>query len=516
MRVVAVDSAGVRLSGVGEPLVDVHLEGRRVWSFRPTRAERLEERLVGWPQPLQRFLDGTASVRVDVDGASGFDQEVRFGPAERRVAVVDHEGRALVVDNSGRLAVTLGDQAAAGHGPLLDALEDVIRALGNAGVAAFPAYGTLLGAVRQGGFIAHDTDADVAYVSDLDHPVDIARESFRLQRVLEDHGHETTRHSAGGFKVQVRAADGTVRGLDVFAGALVDGHLMLMGELYTPYERSWLLPLRTVELEGRSFPAPADPERLLATIYGESWRVPDPAFSFEKDPAVERRLDGWFRGTRAFRHHWDRRYSDARNHGPNRRPHELAQLVHDREPGASVVDLGCGRGQDAVWLALQGHRVLGLDFAEAGFAHLARRAAHEGWPVEFHSANLLELRHTMAWGARLSRLDGPVAVTARHLLDATTERGRRHVWRLCRMTLGGGGRSYVEFLTGPTGGAGEMEPRTLLTPLDPDEVAAEAASYGARVVERSTHEAVHTGQPGSVGPPDHTLPACRMVMEWTP
>jgi SAM-dependent methyltransferase len=516
MRVVSVDAAGVRLSGTGEPLVDVHLEGRRVWSFRPEPGERADEHLIGWPQPMQRFLDGPAAVRVDVDGIVGFDEEVRFGPGEDRVAVVDHDGRALVVDNSGRLAVTLGDQAADGHGPLLDALEDVIGTLGAAGVAAFPAYGTLLGAVRQGGFIAHDTDADVAYLSRFEHPVDIVRESFRLQRVLQDHGHEITRHSGGAFKVQVRAADGTVRGLDVFAGALVDGHLMLMGELYTPYERAWLLPLGTVRLEERTFPAPADPERLLATIYGPSWRVPDPAFSFDKDPATERRLDGWFRGTRAFRHHWDRRYSDARNHGPNRRPHDLAQLVHDREPGATVVDLGCGRGQDAVWLALQGHRALGLDFAEAGFAHLAERGEREGWPVEFHSANLLELRHTLAWGARLSRLDGPVTVTARHLLDATSARGRRHVWRLCRMTLGGGGRSYVEFLTAPGGAGGGMEPRTLLTPLDPDQVAAEAASYGGRVVELSTHDAVHTGQPGTVGPPDHALPACRMVMEWTP
>lgn len=417
------------------------------------------------------------------------------------------------MDNAGRLAVTLGDQAGAGHDLLLDALQDVIEVLTGAGVAAFPAYGTLLGAVRQGGFIAHDTDADVAYISDREHPVDIVRESFRLQRVLQERGHEITRHSGGAFKVQVRVADGTVRGLDVFAGAIVEGHLMLMGELYTPYERAWLLPLTTVGLEGRTFPAPADPERLLATIYGPSWRVPDPAFTFTKDDAVMRRLDGWFRGTRAFRQHWDRRYSDARHQGPNRRPHELARLVHDREPGATVVDLGCGRGQDAAWLARQGHRVLGLDFAEAGFAFLAERAAAEGWPVEYHPANLLELRHTLAWGARLARAEEPVVIAARHLLDATTDRGRRHVWRLCRMALAGGGRSYVEFVTG----AGDaLDQRTLLRPLEPDRVAAEAASYGARIVEQTTHEAVHTGQPGTSGPPDHALPACRMVMEWAP
>ena len=45
-------------------------------------------------------------------------------------------------------------------------------ALEEAGVRPFLAYGTLLGAVRQGDFIGHDSDADLGYVSEHDHPVD--------------------------------------------------------------------------------------------------------------------------------------------------------------------------------------------------------------------------------------------------------------------------------------------------------------------------------------------------------
>lgn len=510
---VTVDGTGIGVAGRGEPLVDVHVESRRVWSFRPPPARAGVTRLVAWPQPLLRYLRGVAAVRVVVDGVVAFDQEVRFGPEDERVSIVDDRGRGLIVDNSGRLAVTLGEQGtAAGHGPLLDALHDVVTSLTAAGVVAFPAYGTLLGTIRQGGFIAHDTDADVAYISAHEHPVDIIRESFRLQRMLQAEGHVITRHSGGGFKVEVATADGSTRGLDVFAGAMVGDHLMLMGELFTPYRREWLLPTRTAELEGRPFPVPADAERLLARLYGEGWRVPDPAFSFTKDPAVEARLDGWFRGTRVNRHHWDRRYSTARHHGPKGRAHGLARLVHREEPEATVVDLGCGRGQDVAWLARKGHRAIGLDYADGGFAHLARRAQEKGWPAEYHAVNLLELRHAFGWGARLARLEGPVVVTARHLVDATSERGRRHLWRVCRMALAGGGRSYVEFLTGERG---PLDPRTLLTPLDPDAVAAEAASYGARVVAQESFGARHTGQPPSSGPMDQDLPACRLVMEWT-
>ena len=67
---------------------------------------------------------------------------------------------------------------------LMDALTTVIDALGRCGVAAFPAYGTLLGAVRAGKVIGHDNDADVGYISGHTHPVDVIRESFRLQREL--------------------------------------------------------------------------------------------------------------------------------------------------------------------------------------------------------------------------------------------------------------------------------------------------------------------------------------------
>ena len=65
----------------------------------------------------------------------------------------------------------------------------MLGALQKAGIDAFPAYGTLLGAVREGRLIGHDSDADLGYVSEHTHPVDVVRESFRLQRALADMGY---------------------------------------------------------------------------------------------------------------------------------------------------------------------------------------------------------------------------------------------------------------------------------------------------------------------------------------
>jgi SAM-dependent methyltransferase len=274
-----------------------------------------------------------------------------------------------------------------------------------------------------------------------------------------------------------------------------------------------LLPLGTVELDGRTLPAPAEPERLLEAMYGPHWREPDPAFQFETPDETIRRLDAWFRGTRVNRNHWDRRYSDARESGPIRRPHELARLVHRVEmPGSTVVDLGCGRGQDAVWLAARGHPTIGLDYADAGYAHLKRRAAEEGWPVDFEAMNLLELRHAMAWGARLARLAGPRVLMARHLIDATSPRGRQNLWRLSAMALAGGGRLYVEFVTGD--GDGSLDD-SLLHPLDPDEVAAEVAEFGGRVMVVDDIQSEWTGQPSNNGGGGESRSGCRMVMGWS-
>ena len=198
----------------------------------------------------------------------------------------------------------------------------MLSALLEAGVDAFPAYGTLLGAIREQDFIGHDSDVDLGYVSRHTHPLDVIRESFRLQRYLRERGFSIDRYSAAAFKVEVLEADGAVRGLDVFGGYFLDGQLYLMGEIGTPFEEEWIFPLGTCTFAGRTLPAPARPEKLLEATYGPSWRVPDPAFHFDTPRTTYRRLNGWFRGTRTNRKMWDGRYSrgagDAAADAPER------------------------------------------------------------------------------------------------------------------------------------------------------------------------------------------------------
>ena len=72
---------------------------------------------------------------------------------------------------------------------------------------------------------------------------------------------------------------------------------------------------------------------------------------------------------------WDERYSQRElvwTAGPNR---FLITEVADLAPGRAL-DVACGEGRNAVWLATQGWEVTGIDFSPVGIAK-ARRLAEE-------------------------------------------------------------------------------------------------------------------------------------------
>ncbi len=183
-----VDADGIALWGLGDRAIDVLFDGRRVWSFwleRDTRTTVPGVWSVGWPGALTKFLDGQTRLTVTehVTGRVLFDQELSFGTATKRIEIVGRSGAPISLDKSGRISPTFDTRSAADVEPLLNAIQTVLDAIASAGIDAFLAYGTLLGAVREKRFLGHDSDADLAYVSESGNPCDVVRESFRLQRV---------------------------------------------------------------------------------------------------------------------------------------------------------------------------------------------------------------------------------------------------------------------------------------------------------------------------------------------
>jgi SAM-dependent methyltransferase len=86
---------------------------------------------------------------------------------------------------------------------------------------------------------------------------------------------------------------------------------------------------------------------------------------------------------------WDRRYDTAEyvwHADPNR---FLPGLVGDLAPGRAL-DLACGEGRNAVWLARQGWTVTAVDFSSVGIAKGERLAADHGVTVEWFVGDVTE------------------------------------------------------------------------------------------------------------------------------
>ena len=89
------------------------------------------------------------------------------------------------------------------------------------------------------------------------------------------------------------------------------------------------------------------------------------------------------------REDWDRRYAESGllwSAQPNR---FLVAEVSDL-PSGRALDLACGEGRNAVWLARLGWQVTGVDFSEVAIAKAREQSRAAGVDVEWVVADLLD------------------------------------------------------------------------------------------------------------------------------
>lgn len=154
---------------------------------------------------------------------------------------------------------------------------------------------------------------------------------------------------------------------------------------------------------------------------------------------------------------WDARYSEAEllwGVEPNR---FVASEISELSPGRAL-DVACGEGRNAIWLAGRGWHVVGVDFSERGLARAAELASRAGVAdrVDFRRADVVN--EALPAGsfdavivAYLQLADGPRRAALRNAAAAVAPGGTLLVvgHDTTNLTEGVGGPQDAEVLFSP-------------------------------------------------------------------
>lgn len=176
------------------------------------------------------------------------------------------------------------------------------------------------------------------------------------------------------------------------------------------------------------------------------------------------------------REDWDRRYAATDSLWsltPNR---FLVAETTDLPPGAAL-DLACGEGRNAIWLAGLGWTVTAVDYSTVAIEKARTRAAAEGAEVDFRALDLLDFEPE-------PRSYDLVLVLYLHI---DPDERRVVLARAADAVAPGGTFLFVghDLLNRTEGVGGPSDPGLLCTP---DEIAAELPGLEIRKAERVLRE----------------------------
>ena len=281
-------------------------------------------------------------------------------------------------------------------------------------------YGSLLGAVREGGIIGHDLDIDVAYVSRHAKGRAAAAELRDIALLLIERGFNVGCQLTA---LQIREASDVVHKIDLFHLYFDDA-----GALKFPFGVAGTTEIpasdwqgtREIDFCGARALVPINADSLVEHIYGAGWRSPKPGFDWGRD-RTKRDMGGVLPVAYGEEVYWSNFYT--RNEFDSGSP--FFETVNARsDTPATVIDIGCGDGRDALAFGAAGRTVLGLDRSAVGIRHASRKGAEAALQERVRFATC-DVADTDAFTEHVTRLtadtDGPLLFYLRFFLNSVSE-----------------------------------------------------------------------------------------------
>lgn len=168
---------------------------------------------------------------------------------------------------------------------------------------------------------------------------------------------------------------------------------------------------------------------------------------------------------------WNEKYRHGSHHEPERPPQLLLNVLPSLSRGRAL-DLACGQGRNALWLARAGFDVQAVDISRVALEQLQARAQAQGLLVKTHHLNLEQWEAQPLWG------EGPPAW---ELITCTRYLERSLFERLPRLLAPGGYVLYEALLS-------RERPSPSAFRLHPEELWAAFEQPGLRRVGREESE----------------------------
>lgn len=284
------------------------------------------------------------------------------------------------------------------------------------GIKAFLCYGTLLGAVRDNGFIGHDLDFDCAYISTKRTGHAAAEELGDISFALMEHGFNVVAK-----RTCIAVNDDKTPDCDVDIFHLYQdesGRLNFpFGIAGEPKESDGdFREVRPFQLAGHEALVPADAERMVELIYGANWRTPNPGFRWQNDRTVRAR-----EGIVSVAQVDEVARANIAPSQQDARAALLAALSSNDDLPELVVEIGSSLGDDSAAIAQSGKRVIGLERTAMSVARAAKRVEERGLrpQAEFRTVEINDPQQVAAAVAKIRQeVDGAnIAFYATSYLD---------------------------------------------------------------------------------------------------